>query len=395
MIDYVIHLDSLQPIIHGINCGPAAVFLAGSMWACDGIFRPYVSTRLNAEALVAWEHILSLLPLSPLIYHYLIKERKPLNFKIWICMFVIGIGADAIANTFITLGYSLGHVALVALLQQSQPIFGLLGACLALREEGHGKVAIPLALGAFAGLFLMMWPYAREARQENGAWDGMKAGLYGLGAAIIWASETVIGRWLLHHSSPTVSSLELLTYRQFIGLVFLVFYVYVLSARPLCTLTGMECLVSVQPTLWQTAVIGIIALIELTSHFLYYVGLNHTPASIAVIMELAHPLLILTVVPSLTNLFDPEYVRDPLEAEQICGAVILICSTALLGIHAARMEAKEVKLPTAHTSNNGTPAPPEDIEMLLAAEPKSDGRRLQDAKLPRKAPSGQSKFSSG
>ena len=38
------------------------------------------------------------------------------------------------------------------------------------------------------------------------------------------------------------------------------------------------------------------AVIELTSHFLYYMGLNCTPASIAVVMELAHPLWILTLV---------------------------------------------------------------------------------------------------
>lgn len=46
----------------------------------------------------------------------------------------------------------------------------------------------------------------------------------------------------------------------------------------------------------QACVIAIIALIELLSHFLYYLGLNCTPASVAVIMELSHPLLILTVV---------------------------------------------------------------------------------------------------
>eukprot|EP00667_Euglena_gracilis_P020965 EG_transcript_22829 len=289
MIGHVLHLEKIQPIVYGVNCGPAAVFVAGSMWACDGIFRPYVSTRLNAEALVAWEHILSLVPLFPLIFHYFVRERRVLVPKQWLCLIFIGIGADAIANTFITLGYSLGHLALVALVQQLQPVFGLVGACVALREEFHGRVAVPLAFGAFLGLFLMMWPYAREAKHENGSWDGIKAGAYGLGAAVIWASETVIGRWLLQHSSPPLSSLELLTYRQFIGLISLVFYVYIVSAHPVCDVIGTECLTGVQPTAWQACVIAIIALIELLSHFLYYLGLNCTPASVAVIMELSHP----------------------------------------------------------------------------------------------------------
>ena len=61
------------------------------------------------------------------------------GYKLWACLFVIGIAADAVANTLVTMGYSLGHVALVALLQQSQPIFGLAGACVALREDVHSR----------------------------------------------------------------------------------------------------------------------------------------------------------------------------------------------------------------------------------------------------------------
>ena len=52
-------------------------------------------------------------------------------------------------------------------------------------------------------------------RHEHGAWGGVKATGFGLAAAIIWASETVIGRYLLQYASPPVTSLELLTYRQY------------------------------------------------------------------------------------------------------------------------------------------------------------------------------------
>lgn len=41
-------VERLQPVFCGINYGPLAVAFAGAMWACDGIFRPYVSTRMNA-----------------------------------------------------------------------------------------------------------------------------------------------------------------------------------------------------------------------------------------------------------------------------------------------------------------------------------------------------------
>eukprot|EP00668_Euglena_longa_P000294 GGOE01000389.1.p1 GENE.GGOE01000389.1~~GGOE01000389.1.p1 ORF type:complete len:470 (+),score=114.34 GGOE01000389.1:127-1536(+) len=363
-------VERLQPVLCGINYGPLAVAIAGAMWACDGIFRPYVSTRMNAEAVVAWEHIVSLVPLSPLIFHYLIKERKALGLRQWLWLFVIGVGGDALANTFITLGYSLGHLALVALLQQSQPVFGLLGACLVLREDFHAKVAIPLSLAAFVGLYLMMWPYAKEARHEHAseAWDGLKAGAYGLSAAIIWASETVIGRWLLQYSTPTLTTLELLVYRQFIGLLSLVTYVYVLSARPLCGLSGMECLHDTQPTPWQAAVIGLLAFIELSSHFIYYIGLSCTPAGVSVIMELTNPLLVLTVVPILTTLFDPQYERVPLEGEQIVGALILTASTALLGLHSAIVDGDEPHGLTVKAGQGWTPAPTtEDVEMVVCS----------------------------
>eukprot|EP00667_Euglena_gracilis_P009989 EG_transcript_10158 len=386
------HVERLQPVFCGINYGPLAVAFAGAMWACDGIFRPYVSTRMNAEAVVAWEHIVSLLPLSPLIFHYLIKERKALGLRQWLWLFVIGVGGDAVANTFITLGYSLGHLALVALLQQSQPVFGLLGACLVLREDFHAKVAIPLSLIAFLGLYLMMWPYAKEARHEHAddAWDGLKAGAYGLGAAVIWASETVIGRWLLQYSRPTLTTLELLVYRQFIGLVSLVTYVYVISARPLCELSHMECLHDTQPTIGQAAVIGLLAFIELSSHLIYYIGLSCTPAGVSVIMELTNPLLVLTVVPILTTLFDPQYERVPLEGEQIVGALILTASTALLGLHSAMVEGDEPH-GLVVKAQGWTPAPTDDVEMAVcgptsAAEDETSPEPQQQAESSTEAP---------
>ena len=48
MINHVVWLETVQPIAYGINLGPAAIFLAATMWACDGIFRPYVSVRMDA-----------------------------------------------------------------------------------------------------------------------------------------------------------------------------------------------------------------------------------------------------------------------------------------------------------------------------------------------------------
>uniref|UniRef100_A0A7S1I548 EamA domain-containing protein n=1 Tax=Eutreptiella gymnastica TaxID=73025 RepID=A0A7S1I548_9EUGL len=353
MSSFIVWLDTVQPTACGINLGPLSVFVAASMWACDGIFRPYVSVRLNAEALVAWEHIVSLLPLMPLINYYIIRHRKPMGVKIWVGLFVIGIAADAIANTLITMGYSLGHVALVALLQQCQPIFGLLGAYFVLKEDVRGRVAVPLVLFALIGLFLMMWPYARESAHEHGAWGGVKATGFGLAAAIIWASETVIGRYLLQYASPQVSSLELLTYRQFIGLIFMCIYVYVLSAHPLCDTLGLECMESPIPDMMQTAIISLMAVIELSSHFLYFMGLHCTPAGIAIMMELAHPLLMLTLIPTLTQVFDPEFTRTPLESEQKVGALILTMATCLLGIYAGKVEAPTSKV-HGHTHGHAT-----------------------------------------
>lgn len=49
-------------------------------------------------------------------------------------------------------------------------------------------------------------------------------------------------------------------------------------------------------------------------------------------MPMPHIIVPSLQVPSLTHLFDPEYVRDPLESEQVTGAIILISSTALLGV---------------------------------------------------------------
>ena len=346
----------------GVNYGPAAIFLAASMWASDGIFRQFASTRVGAVELVMYEHIVGIVPLLPLAYHYLWRQRKQLCWKVWLSLVVIGVGADALANTLITLGFSLGHVALVALLQQTQPFFGVIAAYVFLNEGVPSRVALPLMVFAFVGLCLMMTPFIREASHEGASEQdaqhaGIKAGAYGLGAAVIWASESVLGRYLLQYAPQKLVPAELLTYRQFIGLTFLIAYASVMSAAPFCPgfhsdpnpssdsprpnpPPGFDvgCRPLTLPSFWAMVAIATMALLEVVSHFLYFVGLHTTPTPIAVVMELANPMWMLTAVPYLIPLFDPAYVHSPLESEQVAGAVVLMLSTVLLGIHTGHQE---------------------------------------------------------
>eukprot|EP00906_Rhabdomonas_costata_P012298 RCo017582 len=373
----------------GFNPGPFLIFFSAAMWAGDSVFRPYVSVRMPSEAVVCWEHILGLVVLIPFSMRIFVHGCKVLDWRMYAGLTFCGIGADALANVLMTKGYSLGHIALVALLQESQPVWGLVLARVMLNESmGNIKITGPLAFGAIAGLFLMMWPFVRELHSGHlpsssegpSTFDGILSGICGLGAAVIWAAETVVARQLLCHSAVPLSSMELLIYRQLIGMAALILYCFVLTTRPLCTLLGLECWVVVYPNRTQTLFLSLMSFLDIFSHVIYFVALDMTPAGVAVIMELANPLLLLTVVPRLIHLVDPTYRLAPLEAEQWVGAAVVVMCTCALGLYEARREQDEEE----GASSLAVPKAPSTVE-LLPMEGRPD---IEAHELPRRGGSG-------
>eukprot|EP00906_Rhabdomonas_costata_P026252 RCo037403 len=170
LMSWVVRLENPRPQAWGYNFGPLLVFLAASMWAFDSIFRPYLSVRLKPEVEVCWEHLLGLFPLFPILNIFVVQKRHCLRPGACLAVLFLGVAADALANTILTQGYAFGHASLVGILQQSQPVFGLLGAYWFLKEDIFHRSLLPLAAVSLMGLLLMLVPTVTAAAQlEQGS----------------------------------------------------------------------------------------------------------------------------------------------------------------------------------------------------------------------------------
>ncbi len=288
---------------------PLIVFLASLLWAGDGPFRKPLLTGGLAVGFVAFlEHLLNSIVSLP----GLIRERasfKLVTLKQWLGLIYIGAGASALGALLFVQGAVVMNYnfTVVALLQKLQPIFAIILAVIFLKEKLHPKFwlfAIPALLGAYLVTFGLLSP---GAILQSGALN--LAGMFlALGAAILWAGGTVVGRSLMGNLP-----LQLVNGMRFVfGLIFL----FILIAS---TKTFQFNLMT--PFFWRNVII--IAL--LTGFFallIYYFGLKNTPASIATLMELGYPLALTAV--------NWKFLGITLTAWQIFGAVILLLSVTFM-----------------------------------------------------------------
>jgi len=172
--------------------------------------------------------------------------------------------------------------------QQTQPLIAVVLARLILGERRRAWFW-PLAFVALAGVYLVV--FARDPTEPLAALQGrhvtasagvrLEAGLEALGAAVLWAAGTVLGRFVLGNLSfRTTTAL-----RFTLALPLLVAIVLVESQG----FSGFSQyrLGDFFPNLLYIAVVpGVIGLL------IYYRGLQSTPASLATIAELTLPVTI-------------------------------------------------------------------------------------------------------
>jgi drug/metabolite transporter (DMT)-like permease len=290
--------------------GPLIVFLSSLLWAGDTPFRqPLLKGGLSVPFVGFLEHLLNSIVCLP----GLISKRvgfKSLTAKQWAGLLYIGAGASALG----ALLYVQGAVAMnynftiAALLQKLQPIFAITLAVIFLKEKLSPKFWL-FALPALVGAYLVTFGLANPA----GLWSsGGHLHLLGpalaVGAAILWAGGTVVGRSLLGGVD-----LQIVNGMRFVfGLIFLTLYVALGYSFQFGQMT---------PLFWRN--VTIIALVTgFFSLLLYYYGLRSTKASVATLMELGYPLAL--------TLVNWKFLGITLDAWQIIGALILLGSVTLL-----------------------------------------------------------------
>ena len=306
--------------------GPILIFIAAMLWATDAPFRYHLTQGLNASFIVLAEHAVNVLLILPFIFHGW-KEIKTLNWKQWLAILVIGIGASAVASILFTKAFSFVNPSVAIVLQKLQPLI-VIALATSFLQEKLGKRFWLWATLALVGAYVISFPDFAPRLYYGEAWNPNTIGvLLSLGAAALWGLGTVLGRYLLNPSNqenrydrtyfldsvsrpappPHISFRTLTALRFLVAFLFLI--VLNLGSGTLATfdaLTGKDILFII-----------IVAIASgFTSLFIYYKGLETTKASVATLAELGFPFLAVVVNAAALGLF--------LRPMQLAGMVLLL-----------------------------------------------------------------------
>lgn len=285
------------------------VALAAALWGLDGLLRKPLATELDAGTVVLWEHVIALAILAPRVPGALRAFRR-CGLRDQAAVVVIGVGASAVATALFTHAFALaivsGDFVTPLVLQKLQPVVAVVLAVVLLGERLRPSYAL-YAIPALAGAWLLTFADPFDVKVAE-----LKPALFALGAAVLWAAGTVLGRLVSFSLSPR----DITTLRYFFGLI------------------GSLIVVQVTHAAWTPGwnnMVGLIllALIPgLVALWLYYRGLANTAASRATLAELAFPATA-AVVGVL-------FLDTKLEASQWLGLAIVAASVVGLGLHEQR-----------------------------------------------------------
>jgi drug/metabolite transporter (DMT)-like permease len=261
--------------------GVFVVALGASLWAVDAPLRKPLSDLLPATSIVLAEHLfLALYALPVLVWQR--RALAQLTPRAWLAVLVIAWGASGLATVLFTAAFRVGNPTTVILLQKVQPLIAVLLAALLLRER-LPRLYWPCFVTALLGAYLVS--FGRSALEP--LWllprERVLAAALALGAAALWGSGTVLGRYVLGTLGfPTLA-----------------------AARFLLALPFLAGLAALEGTFSRTFTVGLaqhaprlflMALVPgLLAMLIYYAGLRHTRASYATLAELAFPALAIIV----------------------------------------------------------------------------------------------------
>jgi len=302
------------------------VGLAAALWAFDAYFRPGLTKQLSSGQIVLVEDLLISLCLIPVLVLNAAGLRR-LSGRRWLALLAIAIGPQAVATVLFTkaIGFSFANPAVpnfdvlheVYLLYLLQPVFGILFARVFLRER-RKPTFWPLAGIALVGVYLIVF-----AENPAAPWQirnpELTAGVLVLGAVIMWAGGTVLGRYALEDVSfPVTTSMRFM-------LALPVLFVIAFLDKGGAVFSGYS--IGQLPSF-----LGIVIVPGLLAMLLYYLALSRTPASLATVAELGYPLALFLIF----SLPPPVGQGAPLHAVELLGAVLLVVGVVALNFLKAR-----------------------------------------------------------
>src|ERR1700712_2654541 len=298
------------------------VALGAGLWGTDAFFRRSLAQQVSAPTLVFAEHLVLVLALSP----FLVRSFRAfggLTPRSKGAVVAIGAGASALATTLFTVAFKIssenGDYVTPVVVQHLQPLFAIGGAVLILGEKVRSRFAF-FAVPAILGVWLLAFP---DPFDVSVARAGVV--LLALGAAVLWAGGTVLGRMVATQLQPV----ELTTLRFAFGLP---------AAALIVWFSG--------DTFWVPGMSSSVAVIELAlvpgllAMVLYYVGLRRTAASRATLAELAYPL-----TGAIVGIALGAGGAGALSWSQWFGAVVIAAAVTGLSWHEATARVQAIGVP--------------------------------------------------
>ena len=308
-------MTELSPVRPGVSGFPL-VALSAALWGTDALFRRGLALELPATTVVAYEHLLLALVMSPILLR--IRWRR-LTMTDWWSLLLIGGGASALATGLFTASFRFEDPNAPLLLQKLQPLVAIVAARWILKERLKPRFVLYAATAILAA-WLITFPDPFDVRVE-----ALTAGALAAGAAALWAMGTVLGRRM----SSRLTFVELTAARFGIGLPIAFAFSIAVSRGDARSLSiGSEDLA---PLVLLALIPGMLALL------LYYRGLRRTPASAATIAELAFPAAALTV-----NYFA---FGATVSGTQLAG-IVLLSATLVTLAYVGRADEKSVGITT-------------------------------------------------
>jgi drug/metabolite transporter (DMT)-like permease len=261
---------------NAVIIGAVAISFAATMWGLDGVVLTPRLYNLDVGLVVFILHALPFVLMHTFLYREY-KYLKKFSRKDYLVIFLIALFGGAVGTISIVKALFLinfKELSVVVLLQKLQPVFAILLASVILKERISKYFVIWASIALIGGYFLTFGFSAPDFK--TGSKTAISA-MYALLAAFSFGSSTVFSKMILQRYSYKTATF----YRYgFTSLIMLVYLVIAGNSIHLSRITDINWL--------------IFSIIAITTGsgaiFLYYYGLNHVKASVAVMCELFFPM---------------------------------------------------------------------------------------------------------
>ncbi len=295
------------------------IAIAAILWGASGVLREPLAGVVDASTIVFYEHLVIVLVLTPWLLPAL-RHWAQASSRVRVGSIIIGAGSSALATTLFTAAFAYGDPITPQVLQKLQPLVAIALGVLLLGERLRPRFAL-FAVPALIGAWMLSF-----ADPFSIAVADAQAAALALGAAVLWAGGTVLGRLV----GCDLGAKDTLVLRFAFGLP---------AAAVIVTVVGAQWAMPLAqaPSLVALALIpGLLAL------GLYYFGLQQTAASRATLAELMFPVTATVVGVTL--------LEATLTPSRWVGLAIVVVSITALALHERR-----AAQPSVDVDHNVTP----------------------------------------